>query len=366
MKNTWGNVLTVTLFGESHGPAVGAVIDGLSPGAAVDCEYIKAKLEQRRPAGRISTRRREADEVEILSGVFNGRATGTPLALVIRNGDTRSGDYEAMRSLARPSHADYTAYRKYGGFADYRGGGHFSGRVTAALVAAGAIVMKALEEKGIYIGTHIKRCACIDDRDFGDYAGDIAELSQAAFPVLEPGAAAAMRAAIENAAAAGDSVGGVLETAVIGLEAGLGEPWFDTAESLLAHALFAIPAVKGVEFGKGFAIADLKGSEANDPLAVRGDEVITLSNNSGGINGGITNGMPVIFRTAVKPTASIYKEQDTVDFIKNENAKLRISGRHDPAIVHRARAVVDAATALVVGDMLLLRYGEDALACGGK
>lgn len=364
MKNSFGSALTVTIFGESHGAAIGAVIDGIAPGIAIDDDYIRIRMAQRRPAGKISTKRREADEIDIISGVFNGRTTGTPLTIVIKNKDTKSSDYEAMRSVARPSHADYTAYCKYRGFEDYRGGGHFSGRVTAALVAAGAIVMKALEGRGIYIGTHIKRCALVNDRDFGDCREDIRILSSPDFPVLDQNVAPVMKEAIEKAAAEGDSVGGVLETAVIGLEAGLGEPWFDSVESLLSHALFSVPAIKGVEFGAGFDLADMRGSDANDPMTVEDGRIMTVSNNNGGINGGITNGMPVIFRTAVKPTPSIYKEQKTADFVNNRNTTLLIRGRHDPAIVHRARAVVDAVTALTLADLLAARHGTDWLRGG--
>ena len=359
MRNVFGTVLTLTLFGESHGRSIGAVIDGMSPGVRVDEEYIREKLDQRRPSGRISTQRREADSFEILSGVFRGYTTGSPICIKIDNQDTKSGDYDEMRSVARPSHADLTAYEKYGGFEDYRGGGHFSGRVTAALVAAGAIVMKALEDKGIRIGTHLFRCCSISDRQFADYEQDIEKLSGLTFPVLDEEAAKAMTEAIEKIASQGDSTGGILETAVTGLPAGAGEPWFDTVESVIAHGIFSVPAVKGIEFGAGFAMADMRGSQANDPIRVSEGKFYTISNNNGGINGGITNGMPVIFRTVVKPTSSIYKEQQTVDFKRKENTTLVIRGRHDPAIVHRARAVVDAVTAICLGDLLITRFGAD-------
>ena len=359
MKNIFGNNITVTLFGESHGAAIGAVLDGLSPGIEVDEAYIAHKMDLRRPSGRISTKRVEADEVKILSGVFEGKTTGTPLCLVIENTNTKSSDYQ--RSLARPSHADYSAYCKYHGYEDYRGGGHFSGRITAALVAAGAVVQNALEKKGIYIGTHVARCAGIADRAFGDMSEDIKALDKMSFAVLERAAADAMVKKIEEAAGAGDSVGGVLESVVIGMPAGVGEPWFDTVEGMLSHALFSIPAVKGVEFGAGFAISEMLGSEANDAFRMDGEKIVTATNNSGGIQGGISNGMPIIFRCAIKPTPSIYKVQDTVDFIDKKEAKLQIEGRHDPAIVHRARVVVDAVTALVLADMLVGRYGTDFL-----
>ena len=361
MMNTFGTLVTVTLFGESHGPEIGAVLDGLASGIPVDEGYIAAKLALRRPAGKISTARREADPFRIVSGVFEGRTTGTPLAILIPNSDTRSRDYSF--GPARPGHADFTAHVRYGGFEDYRGGGHFSGRITAALTAAGAVVMSALENRGIRIGTHIARCAGIADAPFGaDPEADIARLAGSAFAVLDPARGEQMIAAVEQAAAEGDSVGGVLETMVTGLPAGAGEPWFDTVEGVLAHALFSIPAVKGVEFGDGFALADMRGSEANDPFLLRNGRTETLTNRNGGINGGITNGMPLLFRCAVKPTPSISKPQRTVNMKEGREETLQISGRHDPAIVHRARAVADSVTALVLADLLAQRFGRQYLA----
>ena len=361
MKNSFGNAITVTLFGESHGPAIGAVLDGVAPGIKVDEEYIAAKLEQRKAKGKISTKRHEADKFEILSGVFNGYTTGTPLCIVIKNEDVKSKDYDMMSRVARPGHADLTANYKYKGFEDFRGGGHFSGRITAALVAVGAILMKALEEKGIYIGTHIKQCYDILDRDFDSYNKDIECLSNLEFPVLDEEAAGRMKTAIEMAASEGDSLGGVLETAVVGIPKGVGEPWFDSVESMLSHGMFSIPGIKGVEFGAGFKMASMKGSDANDTFVYDGQDIVTATNNNGGINGGITNGMPIVFRTAVKPTPSIFKTQDTVDFIKEENTKLSLKGRHDPAIIHRARVVVDVMTAITLADLLTVRFGTNYL-----
>ncbi len=361
MKNTFGNALTVTLFGESHGPAIGAVLDGLAPGIKIDEQYIEAKLNQRKPIGKISTPRQEKDEIEFLSGVFNGYTTGTPLCLIIRNENVKSKDYDSVSRLARPSHADLAARYKYASFEDYRGGGHFSGRVTAALVAAGAIVMKALEDKGIKLGTHIKSCAGESDRDFLNLEEDIKTLAELKFPVLDQRAAASINERILEAASEGDSVGGILETAVIGMNCGVGEPWFDTVESMIAHGIFSVPAVKGIEFGAGFGICSMRGSQANDAMRYEDGKVVTMTNNSGGINGGITNGMPIIFRTAIKPTASIFKEQNTVDLLNKENAVLQLKGRHDPAIVHRARAVIDAVTALTLADLLTVRFGTDFL-----
>lgn len=361
MKNTFGMALTVTLFGESHGPAIGAVIDGIAPGIKIDEEYIEGKMNLRKPYGKISTRRKETDKVEFVSGVLNGYTTGTPLCLIIKNENTKSCDYDDVSRIARPSHADLTAFYKYKGYEDYRGGGHFSGRITAALVAAGAIVMKALENKGVFIGTHIKKCCGIEDRKLIDLKDDLLALSTKTFPVLDEIAAEAMVKAIEVAATDGDSVGGILETAVIGIPEGIGEPWFDTVESMLSHGIFSIPAVKGIEFGAGFDFADMRGSEANDAFRYDGDKIVTKTNNNGGINGGITNGMPIRFKTVIKPTPSIFKKQESVDFKKGEDAVLNLKGRHDPAIVHRARAVVDAMTALVLADLLTARFGTDYL-----
>ncbi len=364
MKNTFGSNLTLTLFGESHGPAIGAVLDGLAPGMDVDEAFIASQLTLRRPAGKIGTARREEDRFQILSGVFQGKTTGTPLTILIPNESQHSGDYEETRFLARPGHADYTAWCKYHGFEDYRGGGHFSGRVTAALVAAGAILLSALNKKGIRIGTHILRCAGIQDRPFGDLEADLKALGAMEFAALDETAGLAMRRAIETAGEAGDSVGGVLETAVTGLPAGLGEPWFDTVEGLLAHALFSVPAVKGVQFGGAFALADAKGSEFNDAFHMEDGTVRTQTNHNGGVNGGITNGMPVVFQCMVKPTPSIFQTQQTVDFRKEEDAELQLKGRHDPAIIHRARVVADSVTALVIADLLTGRFGTDYLGGG--
>lgn len=361
MKNTFGNNLSITLFGESHGEAIGCVLDGIAPGIEVDEYFIASQMEKRKGINSISTPRREADKVRILSGVFEGKTTGTPIALMIENQTQHSGDYSATKDLARPSHADYTAQCKYHGYQDYRGGGHFSGRITAPLVAAGAICLKALEKKGIEIGTHISYCGGIKDRDFDSLSEDIALLKEKDMPVLCDKASDDMISAIENARNEGDSLGGTLTTAVVGMPEGVGEPWFDTVEGMLAHALFSIPAIKGVEFGLGFGFADKKASTANDEFTVSDGRVQTKTNNNGGVNGGITNGMPIVFSCAVKPTPSIFKEQNTVDFIKKENAVLNIKGRHDPAIIHRARVVVDSVTAITMCDLLATRFGTDWL-----
>jgi len=358
MSSSFGKAIKITLFGESHGAGIGAVMEGLPPGLKVDEEFILSEMDKRRAAGKVSTARHESDIPQFLSGVKNGFTEGTPLALLIKNENVKSCDYSNISHVARPSHADYSAQAKYLGYQDASGGGHFSGRLTAPIVAAGAILRMALSDKGISIGTHIQKLRGICDSPFPeDLEAAIASLNEKRFPVLSEEAGSQMRREIEAAAADEDSVGGVLETAVTGLQPGIGEPWFDSIESELAHALFSIPAVKGVEFGAGFAASDMLGSQANDPFAVRDGRIVTLTNNSGGINGGISNGMPVIFRTAVKPTPSIGKEQQSADFIEMKDAVLSIKGRHDPAIVHRARAVVDAMTAIVLSDLLARRWG---------
>lgn len=365
MKNTFGNSLQVTLFGESHGPYIGAVLDGLAPGIEINDDFIKHQLSLRRPSGAISTKRVESDEYSIVSGVYKGKTTGTPLCILIPNTAQHSTDYDETSRIVRPGHADYAANCKYHGFEDYHGGGHFSGRITAALVAAGAICLCALNNKGIGIGTHICSLGGVKDSAFSDLKEEIKLLNDKNFPVINSDIEAVMKEVIEKAAAEGDSVGGVLETFVYGVPEGVGEPWFDTVEGLLSHALFSIPAIKGVQFGAGFDLADSFGSLYNDPFRIEDGKVVTLTNNNGGINGGITNGMPITFRCAVKPTPSIYKAQDSVDLVSHENATLNIKGRHDPAIIHRARVVVDSMTAIVIYDLLSSRFGTDYF-LGGK
>ena len=365
MKNTFGSNLSLTIFGESHGRAIGAVLDGMAAGVPVDEEFLALCMDKRRARGDgLSTLRVEADKIQFLSGVLNGRTTGTAIALMIENQNTRSGDYTKTADLLRPGHADYTAYAKYHGFQDARGGGHFSGRITAALVAGGGIVLEALERAGIEIVTHIGRCAGVADTPFAmnDPAALAAQaetlLNQSGgFALLDADAEEPMKNAIRAAGSEGDSVGGILETAILGLPAGVGEPYFDSMESEIAHMAFSVPAVKGIEFGTGFGFADQKGSEANDPFRMKGSKVVTATNHNGGLNGGISNGMPVVFRTVVKPTPSIYKQQDTVDYIAKQNAELSIQGRHDPCIVPRAAIVQTCAAALAVGDLLTAKYG---------
>jgi chorismate synthase len=364
MKNTFGNAIGLTLFGESHGTEIGFVLDGLAPGLAVSEESIAAALFLRRPSGKISTPRQEKDAFRIVSGVYQEKTTGTPLCILIPNENKNSRDYKDLPY--RPGHADFTAQMRYRGFQDPRGGGHFSGRLTAPLVAAGAILLDALAKKGIFIGTHIKECAGVSDRDFSSYPEDLASLRTLSFPVLEEDAAEEMNRRILEAKEDLDSVGGILETAVIGLPAGIGEPWFDSLESCLSHGIFSIPAVKGLEFGDGFDLARMRGSLANDAFSGEGGRVVTKTNHNGGLNGGITNGMPLLFRSAIKPTPTISLPQETFDPKTGENVTVSFGGRHDPCIVHRAGIVQTSVTALVIADALAVQYGTHWLNSGEK
>ena len=356
MKSVIGKNVTLSLYGESHGPAIGVVVDGLPAGVKIDTDFIQSQLDKRKPKGKISTQRREADDFAITSGVFGGYTTGTPVHITIENKTQRSGDYQPQ--LPRPSHADYAAHVKYNGFEDYRGGGHFSGRLTAPVVAAGAIAIDMLKAKGISIGTHIKKCQHIEDKNFENYAADIALCNEKYFATLDEAVGEKMIQHIENIGADCDSVGGVLETAVTGMPTGVGEPYFNSVESVISQYLFSVGGVKGVEFGLGFDFADHKGSEVNDAFEMHNGTVVTKTNNNGGINGGITNGMPIVLRVAVKPTPSIFKVQDTVNLDTMTNDTLEIKGRHDPAIFHRARVGVDSMVALALLDLLIQHYGE--------
>ncbi|MCH5173580.1 MAG: chorismate synthase [Bacteroidales bacterium] len=365
MKNSIGAGLILTLSGESHGDMICAVLDGLAPGIAVDEDFIASQLSRRRPSGPLDTARREKDDFRIVSGVFEGHTTGAPLTILIPNGDVRSSDYDRFHGLPRPSHADYAAHVRYAGYEDWRGGGHFSGRITVGIVAAGAIVLKALERKGIRIGTHILELSGIRDRDFevlddGILGEQIKSVNAMDFPVLSD-VRGAMEEKILGAKADGDSVGGIVQTAVSGLPAGVGDPWFDSLEGAIANAVFSIGGIKGVEFGSGFALAGMRGSEAADEFFLEDDTVRTSSNHNGGINGGISNGMPVVFNAAVKPTPSISRPLGTVDLIGGGPAVLKVSGRHDPAIVRRICIVISSMTAIVIGDRLSLRFGTDYL-----
>lgn len=365
MKNTIGRHLCCTIFGESHGSAIGVTLDGLPAGIAIDEQFMLAQMDKRKAKGRISTQRREADIPHIVSGVFEGYTTGTPLTIMIQNSDQHSADYEKTKNRLRPSHADYTADIKYLGYQDYRGGGHFSGRITAPLVAAGAIALQILADKGIQIASHILICHSVSDDSFAQsdtvLASQINMLQTASFPAISKEAQANIIKEIEAAAADGDSVGGIIESAVINLPAGIGEPFFDSLESIIAHYLYSIPAVKGVSFGLGFGFSDHTGSEVNDPIAYENNRVITKTNHNGGINGGISNGMPIVIQTCIKPTPSIYKEQDTIHKETKQAEKLIIQGRHDPAIIHRACVVVDSVLALAILDCIMERSAVLAL-----
>lgn len=345
----------MNLFGESHSQGIGVVCDGLEPGFLLDLDRLQALMDRRAPGGAYRSSRREKDQIEVLSGLFQGRTTGTPLALLIRNQDARSKDYEALRDLPRPGHADLTGHYRYGGFQDYRGGGHFSGRLTAPLCAGGGIALQILEARGIHIGAHIYKLKEAYDTAFdpvhlkredleGPRQRDLATLSQEAGETFKK--------IISQAQREGDSVGGLIEVGVLGLEPGLGDPIFSGLESRLAQMIFAIPGVKGLEFGNGFAATDLYGSQNNDDFYLAEGKIKTSTNHHGGILGGISSGMPLIFRGAIKPTPSIGKVEKTVNLRTLEETDLRIGGRHDPSIVLRALPVFEAATAWVLLDLI--------------
>ena len=356
MSSEFGNILRVSVFGQSHGKAVGVVVDGLPAGEAIDLEELQRFLDRRRPGtGPLSTTRKETDVPEFLSGLEGGKTCGAPLCAVIKNADQHSKDYGELADKPRPGHADFTAWAKWGGHADMRGGGHFSGRLTAPLCVAGGIAKQILARRGIFVGAHLASVAGICDRPFPLYptAALFSEIAAKPFPVLDEAAGERMRAAILEAKNDLDSVGGVIECAAAGLPAGLGEPMFGGVENRLAAALFGIPAVKGVEFGEGFRAAELRGSENNDPFTVEDGEIRAETNRAGGILGGITTGMPLVLRAAVKPTPSIGRPQKTVRLSAMEAAELTVHGRHDPCVAHRAVPVAEAVTAAVLLDMLL-------------
>ncbi len=356
MSSSYGENLRVHIFGESHGPAVGVTVEGIPAGEAVDLAELQRFLDRRAPGRNAwSTPRKEADVPEFLSGLREGKTCGTPLTAILKSANTRSGDYDALRDVPRPGHADYTAWVKYGESRDSRGGGHFSGRLTAPLCVAGGICLQLLAREGITI---ISRVAAIGGvRDEGELTASTAEK---AFPTVSDSAGEAMRFAIAAARAEGDSLGGVIECAVLGLPAGLGDPMFDGMENRIAAAVFGVPAVKGIEFGAGFTAAGLRGSENNDAFSVENGRIITESNHCGGILGGITDGMPLTFRAAVKPTPSIARPQQSVDLNTGEIVPLTVTGRHDPCIVPRAVPCLEAAAAIAVYDALLARRKEQA------
>lgn len=357
MSGVWGNKLQVSIFGESHGKAIGIVIDGLEPGIEIDMEAVNKEMARRAPGkNKFSTQRKEGDEVQIVSGFFNGKTTGTPLTGLIWNSDQHSSDYSNIKDTPRPGHADYTGFVKYNGFNDYRGGGHFSGRITAPLVFAGAVAKQILMKKNIVIGSHILSIHNVKEEYFDKVninKKTLETLTNKQFPVLDDAKGIEMKEAILSAKNELNSVGGVIECCALNLPAGLGDPFFDSVESTLSHLLFSVPAVKGVEFGLGFDITKIKGSEANDEYYYdEARNVKTYTNNNGGILGGITNGMPLIFRAAIKPTASIYKEQKTVNLKTKENDDIAVVGRHDPCITLRAVPVIEAVCAIGILDII--------------
>ena len=354
MSNTLGERCRLTIFGQSHSSMIGGVIEGLPAGIAPDMEFIRAFMARRAPGGALSTARKEADEPEIVSGLNEwGRTCGAPLAFLIRNGDHRSRDYAQLRDMPRPGHADYTAWVKFGGENDIRGGGQFSGRLTAPLCFAGALALRLLQDEGVRVKARVLKIAGIRDADMDPVRPDLDAIADGRLPCLDPDAARRMAEAIEAARAEGDSVGGVVECYAAGVPAGLGDPMFDGVENRLARALFGIPAVRGVEFGLGFAAADLRGSAHNDPFRMDGDAVTTASNRHGGALGGITSGMPVVVRAAFKPTPSIARPQPAVSLSRRADATLTVEGRHDPCVVPRAVPVVEAAVAFTLYDMML-------------
>ena len=356
MSSSYGENLRIHIFGESHGSAVGVTMEGIPAGEAVDLDGLQKFLDRRAPGRNPwSTPRKEADIPEFLSGLREGKTCGTPVTAILRSANTRSGDYDALRDVPRPGHADYTAWVKYGESRDSRGGGHFSGRLTAPLCVAGGICLQLLARQGIEVVSRIAAIGGVQDE--GELTASTAAKT---FPTVSDARGEAMRAAIGEARLAGDSLGGVIECVVLGLPAGLGDPMFDGMENRIASAVFAVPAVKGVEFGAGFAAAGLRGSENNDPFSVENGRIITTSNHCGGILGGITDGMPLTFRAAVKPTPSIARPQQSVNLKTGKIIPLTVTGRHDPCIVPRAVPCIEAAAAIAVYDALLARRKEQA------
>ena len=356
MSGMWGSKIKLSIFGESHGNAIGITIDGLPAGFSIDMDKIMMEMARRAPGkSSLSTPRKESDIPEILSGYFEGKTTGTPLCAIIRNSNTKSKDYSKLKDVMRPGHADYTGAVRYKGFNDYRGGGHFSGRITAPLVFAGAICKQILEVKGIIVSAHINSIGKIKDCSFleSDISDELLNsFKEKELPLINTKLEDEMRQEILSARSSGDSIGGTIECAILGVSPGIGDPFFDSVESTLAHLMFSVPAVKGFEFGKGFDISKMRGSEANDEYYLENGNIKTKTNNNGGILGGITNGMPIIFNVAIKPTASIFKEQKAVNIITMEETTLCIEGRHDPCIVQRALPVIEAVAAIGITELM--------------
>lgn len=356
MASSFGDKIRISVFGESHGEGIGVVIDGLPAGFTVDRDKVLAQMARRAPGkDKTATPRKESDLPRVLSGMAGNTLTGAPLCAVIENTNTRSGDYGNLLTHPRPGHSDYAAFVKYGGANDIRGGGHFSGRLTAPLVFAGAVCRQILESRGISIAAHIQSVGAVSDAHFDPVFIEqalIQRLNRSSFALIDESREEAMRREIETARLEGDSVGGVIECAVTGVPAGFGGPLFGGAEGVIAQAVFGIPAVKGVEFGAGFASATMRGSQNNDPFCIKDGSVVTETNHCGGILGGITDGMPVVFRAAIKPTPSIAQPQRTVDLAEMKNDTITVKGRHDPCIVPRAVPVVEAAAAVAIINIL--------------
>ena len=356
MSSTYGDKIKISVFGESHGNGIGVVIDGLPAGVKIDMDSVLVQMSRRAPGkDKTATPRKESDLPKVLSGMLGDTLTGAPLCAVIENTNTRSGDYGNLLSCPRPGHSDYTAFVKYNGANDIRGGGHFSGRLTAPIVFAGAICRQILAQKGIKIAAHINSIGNVSDEPFNPVSIDdtlIDRLNKSSFALIDNSVEEKMRNEVENARMSLDSIGGTIECAVTGIEAGIGEPMFDGVEGVIAKAVFGVPAIKGVEFGKGFELSKMRGSQSNDSFRYVDGKVVTETNNCGGILGGITNGMPIIFRAAVKPTPSIAQKQKTVDLQKKENAELEVHGRHDPCIVPRAVPVIEAVTAIAIANLM--------------
>lgn len=360
MSSTYGERLRLSIFGQSHGKAIGMTLDGIPAGLPVDLTQLQAFLNRRAPGqADFSTPRKEEDKPEFLSGILDGHTCGAPISAVIYNTNTRSGDYSELKEIPRPGHADFTAQMKYGGFQDVAGGGHFSGRLTAPLCIAGGLCKQWLAQKGVRIGAHISVIGGIaDDPVYLDWVDPDLDSIRSDFPVLNEAAGKKMREAIAAARAEGDSVGGIIECVITGLTAGIGDPMFGGMESRIAQIVYGIPAVKGLDFGSGFSCSYLRGSQNNDAYTVRDGKIHTLTNHAGGILGGITSGMPLVFQVAIKPTPSIIKKQQSVSLTKMEESELQIRGRHDPCIVPRAVPVVEAAAAIAVFDAWLMRESE--------
>lgn len=359
MASHWGKTLELSIFGESHGSALGITIGNLPAGFSLDMQAINKDMSTRAPGGYLATPRKEGDEVEILSGLLNGVTTGAPLCGIIRNNDTKSKDYSKLQDQPRPGHSDYPAFVKYQAYNDIRGGGHFSGRLTAPLVFAGAIARQFLAQKGIIIASHISSIHNIHDSEFGDPDRNVLNnLCQQDFPLLDPSVQQKMEESIIHARENKDSVGGTVEVGILGVKAGLGEPFFHSLESSLASLIFSIPSIKGLEFGDGFGLSSQYGSESNDEYYYNQDEITTKTHSQGGILGGITTGTFLRFKVAVKPTASIAKAQNTVNLKEKCNTVLSVEGRHDPCIVPRVRIVVESVAALAIFDMILGEFCE--------